>query len=116
MDMGSLRAELQLPHHFITGEDDNDLDEDIMMLGSTPQVHLARLTVISCPASIGLTISHLVQTHCLIRMVLKYVVALVLIGNADQLKHEAFYSAPDLLDLYESYRVKQHTVYCCKAI
>ena len=38
MDMGSLRAELQLPHHFITGEDDHDLDEDIMMLGSTPQV------------------------------------------------------------------------------
>ena len=39
MDMGSLRAELQLPHHFITGEDDHELDEDIMMLGSTPQVH-----------------------------------------------------------------------------
>lgn len=38
MDMGSLRQELQLPHHFITGDTDNDLDEDIMMLGSTPQV------------------------------------------------------------------------------
>ena len=38
LDMGSLRTELQLPHHFITGEDDNDLDEDIMLLGSTPQV------------------------------------------------------------------------------
>ena len=38
MDMGSLRAELQLPPHFITGESDIDLDEDIMMLGSTPQV------------------------------------------------------------------------------
>ncbi|KAL3147967.1 hypothetical protein ABBQ38_014262 [Trebouxia sp. C0009 RCD-2024] len=38
MDMGSLRAELQLPHHFITGEDDHELDEDIMMLGSTPQL------------------------------------------------------------------------------
>ncbi len=38
MDMGSLRQELQLPHHFITGDNDNDLDEDIMMLGSTPQV------------------------------------------------------------------------------
>ena len=43
MDMGSLRAELQLPHHFITGEDDHDLDEDIMMLGSTPQVSLCCL-------------------------------------------------------------------------
>ena len=39
MDMGSLRQELQLPHHFITGDTDNDLDEDIMMLGSTPQVN-----------------------------------------------------------------------------
>lgn len=38
MDMGSLRQELQLPHHFITGDTDNDLDEDIMMLGSTPQL------------------------------------------------------------------------------
>ena len=45
MDMGSLRAELQLPHHFITGEDENDLDEDIMMLGSTPQVNLVALDV-----------------------------------------------------------------------
>ena len=43
MDMGSLRAELQLPHHFITGEDYHDLDEDIMMLGSTPQVNLIYL-------------------------------------------------------------------------
>lgn len=39
MDMGSLRQELQLPHHFIMGGSDNDLDEDIMMLGSTPQVY-----------------------------------------------------------------------------
>ncbi len=39
MDMGSLRQELQLPHHFIMGGSDLDLDEDIMMLGSTPQVH-----------------------------------------------------------------------------
>ena len=37
MDMGSLRAELQLPHHFITNEE-CELDEDVMMLGSTPQV------------------------------------------------------------------------------
>lgn len=49
MDMGSLRAELQLPHHFITGEDDNDLDEDIMMLGSTPQVHPGGIVIsVSC--------------------------------------------------------------------
>ena len=40
MDMGSLRQELQLPHHFIMGGSDLDLDEDIMMLGSTPQVDL----------------------------------------------------------------------------
>lgn len=39
MDMGSLRQELQLPHHFIMGGSDLDLDEDIMMLGSTPQVY-----------------------------------------------------------------------------
>ncbi|KAL0028590.1 hypothetical protein WJX79_003897 [Trebouxia sp. C0005] len=38
MDMGSLRQELQLPHHFIMGGSDLDLDEDIMMLGSTPQL------------------------------------------------------------------------------
>lgn len=38
MDMGSLRAELQLPHHFITGDEGDDLDDDIMILGSTPQV------------------------------------------------------------------------------
>ncbi|KAL8797413.1 MAG: hypothetical protein Q9195_000568 [Heterodermia aff. obscurata] len=38
MDMGSLRAELQLPHHFITGDDADDLDDDIMILGSTPQL------------------------------------------------------------------------------
>ena len=40
MDMGSLRAELQLPHHFITGDEGDDLDDDIMILGSTPQVSL----------------------------------------------------------------------------
>ena len=40
MDMGSLRAELQLPHHFITGDEADDLDDDIMILGSTPQVLL----------------------------------------------------------------------------
>lgn len=41
MDMGSLRAELQLPHHFITGDEADDLDDDIMILGSTPQVCLS---------------------------------------------------------------------------
>lgn len=51
MDMGSLRAELQLPHHFITGEDDHELDEDIMMLGSTPQVHFLGHLQAQCYAS-----------------------------------------------------------------
>lgn len=43
MDMGSLRAELQLPHHFIIGDYADDLDDDIMILGSTPQVPLLKI-------------------------------------------------------------------------
>ena len=46
MDMGSLRQELQLPHHFIMGGSDLDLDEDIMMLGSTPQVYITSLSAL----------------------------------------------------------------------
>ena len=41
--MGSLRTDLQLPAHFAsTGsiEEEDDEDEDIMLMGTTPQVLL----------------------------------------------------------------------------
>ena len=39
MDMGSLRRGLEMPHHFIhRAADDDELDEDVMILGTTPQV------------------------------------------------------------------------------
>lgn len=61
MDMGSLRAELQLPHHFITGDEGDDLDDDIMILGSTPQVGISFDICFSCTIC---AVVKLLSMHC----------------------------------------------------